>query len=464
VSEEDRIAGLRGDIRRLTEEILYLVAERSKLSEEIGRLKWIMGMPVQDPSVEQELRCLVRDKSVELGLDPMLSLRLLNLLLGESVTVQRGVRAGGEVSIASIIRKARELEASGDHVIHLEVGEPDFPPPRRVVEALKQALDSGLTRYTETVGIAPLREAIAEHLNRRLHLDLKQDQVIVTSGGRLALNLAVAASVKPGGEVLIFEPAYPAYKRLVEHYGGVVVSIPTSLEEGWTPDLERVKDLISGSTDLIIMNYPNNPTGKILDEDVFRGLVELASERGVTVLSDEVYMDYAFKPHRSILSHRDCRSIFVSSFSKSYGMTGFRIGYAISDGEVLKSMAELEGLTLTCIPEFIQHSAIAALECEDELSENVEKVRRRVEYVSKRLRELPLSSYKPDGGLYIFLKAGRPGFQSDRYALNLLQKYKVAVTPGKIFGEGYTNHFRVSLCQPEDILEEALRRIGESLS
>lgn len=459
MSGEEALEGVRSEIRRITEEILSLIGERMKLSREVGQIKESEGLPVEDIYVEKRLREVVKEKSGELGINPSFALRLLNLLITESVGVQQSVVQKEEAtSPASMFRRAKRLEEAGREVIHLEAGEPDFPPPIPVLEALKEAVDAGHLGYTDPVGVEPLREAVAEHLNKKFHTDISENQVLITHGARFAIHLAVAITLKPGGEVLFFEPAYTAYRQTVELFEGRPLPIQTSLDEGWTPDIGRVEDILDEPPDLMILNYPANPTGKVLSEDAFGELVDLAVKRGVKILSDEVYMDYAFKPSRSILEYPDCRFIFVSSFSKSYAMTGFRIGYAVASEEDIERMAHFEGLALTCIPEFIQRAAIKALECEGSLKENIERIRRRADYSAHLLDDLPATYYKPDGGLYIFPRIDLPDFDGENFSLDLLEKHQVSVTPGSAFG-GYRNHLRISLCQPEERLKEAVERM-----
>ncbi len=462
MSGEEALAGIRSEIRRLTEEIFRLLAERMKLSREVAHLKEARGLPVEDIHVEKRLRGIVKEKSVELGIDPKLGLRLLNLLITESIGVQRSVMQKDVVTPVAMFQRAEQMEKAGSNIIHLEAGEPDFPPPSPVLEALKDAVDSGHTGYTDPVGIEPLREAVAEHLNNKFHTDLTKEQVLITHGARFALHLAVATTLKPGGEALIVEPAYPAYRKSVELFEGRPVAVQTSLDGEWTPNIDQVVDIFDEPPDMMILNYPANPTGKVLSREVFKGLVDFAVERGVTIFSDEVYMDYAFKPYRSILEYPDCKYIFTSSFSKSYSMTGFRIGYTVASKNDVERMARLEGLSLTCMPEFIQRAAIKALECEENLKQNVETIRKRAEYTASLLNELPVTYYKPDGGLYMFPRVDLPGFDSEDYALNLLEKHQVSVTPGSAFGD-YNNHLRISLCQPEERLAEAVRRMKEAL-
>lgn len=457
------MTGVRREIQRVTEEILKLTAERMRLSREVGRIKEAKRLPVEDIAVENRLRAAVKEKSLELGVDQDFALRLLNLLIAQSVDVQRDTVTKSDVSPTAISQWARRLEIKGRTIIHLETGEPDFPTPKPVVEALKTAVNEGRTGYNDAAGVQPLREAVAEHLNRKLGTGLTADEVLITHGARFGLYLALSVTLKPGGGALLFEPSYPAYRRIVDLFEGRPIAVRTILENNWTPDISTVKEALDERPDVTILNYPSNPTGKILDNNTFQAVFERAARNDVPVISDEVYRDYSFKPCPSVLEYPGCRSIMLSSFSKSYSMTGFRIGYAVASKEDVARMSRLQGLALTCIPEFIQRAAIKALECEKELTANVEKMRRRVKYAAKLLDNLPATCYLPDGGLYLFLRIDKPGFDSEKYASSLLEKHSVAVTPGTAFGN-YRNYLRISLCQPEEQLKEAFGKMEETLN
>jgi len=460
--EGESLAGVRREIQRVTEEILKLTAERMRLSREVGRIKEAKEIPVEDIEVEKRLRAAVKDKSLELGIDQDFALSLLNLLIAQSVDIQRDTVFKSDVSPTTISQWARRLEEKGRKIIHLETGEPDFPTPNPVIDALKTAVDDGHTGYNDAVGVQPLREAVAKHLNRKLGTDLTYDEVLITHGARFGLYLALSTTLKPGGGALLFEPSYPAYRRIVDLFEGRPIAVRATLEDSWTPDIGAVKEALDERPDVAILNYPSNPTGKVLDTGNFQAVVERAARNGVPVISDEVYRDYSFKQCPSILEYPGCRSVMLSSFSKSYSMTGFRIGYAVASKDDIAQMSCLQGLALTCIPEFIQRAAIKALECEDELTANVEKMRKRIKYAAKLLDRLPATFYPPDGGLYLFPRIDQPGFDSEKFASSLLEKHGVAVTPGTAFGN-YRNYFRISLCQPEEQLKEAFEIMEDAL-
>jgi aspartate aminotransferase len=235
-----------------------------------------------------------------------------------------------EYTHLSVFIKAKELESSGKKIIHLEVGEPDFPPPKKIKKALVESYNKKQYHYTDSRGLLKLRQAIAKKVgNGILH-----DEVIVTSGGRFAIFSAILSILEPGEEVISIDPAWPAYREFVDFVGGKIKTLGTTLEEKWTPDIRQLEEMVGNHTKVIILNYPNNPTGRVLDERYITKIISLAKDNGLYVISDEVYSDYAFKKFTSLTRYKYDKSIVVSSFSKSCAMTGFRVGYGIAKKEV----------------------------------------------------------------------------------------------------------------------------------
>jgi aspartate aminotransferase len=462
------INNLRKEIENVTAEIFNLVGKRFLLSREIAKAKMKMGLPVEDVDAERRLKEIISEKCKSYNIDLNFGLRLLNLLVEESKRIQESLAEKTKEKMRfsapyEVFAKAKEMERKGKTLIHLEVGEPDFGPPESVKEAVKDAVERGYTHYTETAGIPQLREKIASTINENFKTDISPDQVIVTVGGRYAVFLAISSILFPGEEAIIFEPAWPAYKDCVKNVQAKPVRISGRLENGWEPDLDALLQNVNKSTKMIILNSPNNPTGKIISGDILERIVEIAKENDLFILSDEVYSDFAFKPFKSILKFSDCKYIYVNSFSKAFGMTGFRVGYAISDIETTKRMTKLQNLCLASVPEFIQYAALKALDCKEEVKGYAEKTRRRIELVCEALDGLPFSYYKPDGGFYVFPKLHNENFDAQTFVEKLLTEKDVCVTPGTAFGENYRNFFRISACQPEETLLEATKRIGELL-
>jgi len=452
---------LRKEIRRTTLEIFDLLAKRMRIGEEIGTVKRSLGLPFLDEKVEQELRDEVMRYCASKGIDEKLGARILTLLFKETIEREASSSKGEAISAAEMFARAKELEKQGKKVIHLEVGEPDFSPPRKVLEATKDAMYHGFTRYTIPSGIPELRAKIASHVSKKYHVKFSEGDVICTVGARFGIFAAMNAVLSPGNEVINIAPNWPAYKDTAEFLGARVRTINTTLEKSWEPSLEDLENSITDATQMLVLSYPNNPTGKVLNPKTLGKIVEIAQKKNITILSDEVYADYCFAPNKSLIEFEYPNSVVVSSFSKTYAMTGFRLGYAMGNEKVLARMAKIQEIAILSLPHFIQVGAMKAFDDESYVKRNVAEMKKRFEVAARLLSKLPLDFQKPDGGLYIFPKGREVKFNGNKFAKDLLEK-GVAVTPGTGFGD-YPNFFRISLNQPANMLSEAIRRIGELL-
>ncbi|MFZ0512725.1 MAG: pyridoxal phosphate-dependent aminotransferase [Candidatus Nitrosopolaris sp.] len=352
--------------------------------------------------------------------------------------------------------KAKKLEASGKKIIHMEVGEPDYPPPENVRRALSRVFESRQYHYSETKGITKLRTAIAQKSDNHV----RPDQVLVTPGGRFAVFAAIASLLTAGDELICIEPAWPAYRECAAFVGSTTNILKTTLEEGWNPDIKKLENMINGSTKMIALNYPNNPTGRILNKNIMEKIVSLAKDHRVYVLSDEVYSDYVFNEFTSVLEYGYEKSIIISSFSKGHAMTGFRVGYAIAEENIIDKMAKVQATGLTSVAEPMQYAALAAIE--DSSAENAKRIKRRLEIISDKLREMSLQFVEPDGAMYIYPKLGngKRDVELVRRALDL----GVAIAPGSGFGDGYSEFIRISACQPDDQLENGMDLLKAAVS
>jgi aspartate aminotransferase len=462
------INNLRKEIEEVTTEIFQLIGKRLALAQKIAESKMKKGLPVEDVDAERRLKEIISKKCEAYGVDLDFGLRLLNMLIEESKSIQKDmIKKTDEKAVFStpyeVFAEAKKLERMGKRLIHLEVGEPDFGPPESVKEAVADALKSGYAHYTETAGIPQLREKIASVNNELYHADISPEQVIVTPGGRYAVYLGIASILSPGDEAIVFEPAWPAYKDCVRAVQAKAVVVPSRLENGWEPDLDVFAEHVNRLTKLVILNSPNNPTGKVFGEGVLRHIVEVANEKGIYIMSDEVYSNFAFKPFKSILEFPDCKHIFVDSFSKTFGMTGFRVGYTISDTETVKKMVKIQNLCLTSVPEFVQYAAIKALDCKEDAKKYAKTVEDRIVFLCNALDKIPVSYHKPDGGFYVFPKLRDENMDTQNFVKRLLTEKGVCVTPGTAFGEEYKNFFRVIACQPKNLLLEAVEKMGDLL-
>ncbi|MGI0092362.1 MAG: pyridoxal phosphate-dependent aminotransferase [Nitrososphaerales archaeon] len=369
------------------------------------------------------------------------------------------------VSIVDIFLRARELERKGHDVIHFDAGEPDFGPPEQVVDATIRALREGRGRYTESAGIPQAKNAISQKLERKYSLKISPGQILVTSGGRIALYFSYAILPK-GSKIGIISPDWPAYRNLSQFMSYKTQFFRTRLEDGWSIDPDEVK---KSDCNALVLNYPNNPTGKILDPRTFDELVQIAREKNMVLISDEVYSDYILdgsNRFKSVLEVTDLRYVLVTSLSKSYSMTGFRAGYIVSDDKTTAQLSKLNSLIMTSVPEFVQYAIIAAMECDDYVKEKVNLIRKRRDVATRALKKyLSAELYLPDGSLYVFPKLHSPrgAFNSEQFAIEALEKQFVSVTPGTSFGNSFSEYIRITLLQSETRIEEGIMRMANAL-
>jgi len=462
LSESQRLDGFRSEFENLTLTIIDLIGKQNGLANTVALDRSRYEMFLNDAAVERHLRNLVLDRCNTAGVSTILGLRLLNQIIGESIRIQKTtLDSAPSIDGNRLFAKAKDMEDSGQKLIHLEIGEPDFGPPEAVVRATSEALSHKFTRYTQPVGIPSLRQKIAHHLNETYHTEVSTQEVIVTVSGRYALYLATTCTLQPGDEAIIIDPSFPAYASFIGLAGARTVRIPSEFDDDWNLNIDRVQESINKSTKIIMVNSPCNPSGKILDEQTCKALVDLAVENDITILSDEVYSPFSYTPFTSFLQLPEHSRIILDSFSKAYGMTGFRLGYAVAEPAMIEKMAHYQALHLTSAPEFIQHAGLAALDCRREVQQNVAVMKSRLELVSSLLEHLPLSFKPADGGFYIFAKLESRESDAVKFSEHLLNEKGVCVMPGLVYGPQYTSFFRIAVCQSEDRLREGITLMEE---
>jgi aspartate aminotransferase len=437
---------------------LRKIQRRNELSKQVGAIKNKLKIGVKDEKVEQDIKTSISKLSSEIGIDPYFAGRLLNILLAESTRLQVNEQDQHTQfeSHLTVFMNAKKLEASGKKIIHMEVGEPDYPPPENVRYALSKVFESRQYHYSETKGITKLRTAIAQKTGN----NVRADQVIVTPGGRFAVFAAISSLLSAGDELICIEPAWPAYRECAAFVGSTTTILKTTLEEEWNPDTRKLEDMINCSTKMIALNYPNNPTGRILNKNIIDKIVSLAKDHSIYILSDEVYSDYAYNGFTSLLDYGYEKSIIISSFSKGHAMTGFRVGYAVAEENIINKMARVQATGLTSVAEPMQYAALAAIE--ESSSENAKRIKRRLEIICNKLQEMSLQFVRPDGAMYVYpkLSDGKRDVTIIRKALDL----GVAIAPGSGFGDCYTEFIRISACQPEDQLEKGMDLLKAAVS
>ncbi|MEM2912737.1 MAG: pyridoxal phosphate-dependent aminotransferase [Candidatus Bathyarchaeia archaeon] len=371
------------------------------------------------------------------------------------------IKPSGTIAMAE---KARELARSGKKLFNLDVGEPDFDTPEHIKRAAVEALMEGFTHYTSSLGMIELRRAIAEHLMERRGLEVNPDkEIIVTPGAKHAIYCACLATLNPGDEALVLTPAWPTHFICVEVSEAKVVEVPCG--ETYSIDEEKLKGKITGKTRMILVNSPNNPTGGVLDIEDLKVIADLASEHNIFVLSDEIYDEIVYDgvEVKSMASFENIREkvIAINGFSKTYAMTGWRLGYAIADTNIIEAMNRIQQATTTCPASFVQKAGIAALKGPQEyVKRMIEEYDRRRKYIVNRLNEIPgVNCVMPKGAFYVFPRFSNLRMPSFDISIRLLEDEGVCTTPGSVFGECGEGHIRLSYATSLEIIVEAMERI-----
>jgi aminotransferase len=372
-----------------------------------------------------------------------------------------------EIQISGI-RKISNKVAEMPGALTLTIGQPDFPTPAHIVEAANRALEQQKTVYTPNPGILELRQAAADFVRGKYGLDYRAaDEVIVTVGASEAVDIVLRTIVTPGAEVVLPAPVYPGYEPLIRLAGGVPVYVDTR-ESGFKMTAELLEPHLTDKTRCVILCYPSNPTGQVLDEADLTALAQLLENRELFVLSDEIYSELVYgEAHRSIATIGRMRekTIVINGLSKSHAMTGWRIGFTFAPAAITQHMLKVHQYNVTCASSVSQYAALEALTngVDDALPMRSAYVKRR-DYVLARLQAMGLETEKPSGAFYVFPSIKRFGLSSEAFAYRLLEEEKVAVVPGDAFtpyGEGY---IRISYAYAEDVLERALDRLETFVS
>jgi aspartate/methionine/tyrosine aminotransferase len=364
-----------------------------------------------------------------------------------------------------VFERAQALERAGRDVVHLEFGEPDFDTPAVIVEAVQKAIKDGRTRYTASLGILPLREAIAEHYGRTYGVEVSPDQVLITPGTSPAMLLLFGHLLDPGAEVVLPNPYYACYPNFIRYAEGVPVSVDVTEEDGFQYRAEAIRERVSPRTRAIVVNSPANPTGAVLAPERMAAIAALARERELMVVSDEIYHGLCYEGRdRSILEFTD-RAFVLNGFSKAFAMTGWRLGYLIAPRDHIRSLQRLFGNFFISTNEFVQWAGVAALR---EAGEDARRFRRifdeRRRAMVDGLRAAGLGvGFEPTGAFYVLANARRYTADSTRFAYELLDASHVAVTPGAAFGANAEGYLRFSYAASLDRIHEGLGRLGRYL-
>jgi aspartate/methionine/tyrosine aminotransferase len=363
-----------------------------------------------------------------------------------------------------VFSRAKELERQGRSIIHLELGEPDFHPAASVVDAVRDAVAAGRDRYVSTRGVPELREAVAGYLKRTRRLEVAADQVLIAPGCKMALSLAMMALIEPGDEVLYPDPGFPIYASFTRGLGATAVPFGLVEKNKFQPDLSEIAAKITPRTRLLIFNSPNNPTGTVFSETALAQIAELAKKHDLWIISDEIYARILFSgEYKSIraLPGMAERTVIVDGFSKSFAMTGWRLGYAVAPKRVVDAMDLLVLNTFTCAAEFTQVAAIEALrDSTNSVEAMVEEYRKRRDLFVAGLNRIPgFRCLAPDGAFYAWVNIEDTGMSAEEVAKLLLEEAGVAGIAGAAFGPQGKDYLRFSLVSARNLLEEALERM-----
>ena len=367
------------------------------------------------------------------------------------------------------IRKFFDIAAQMDNVISLSVGEPDFQTPWNVRQAAITSLEKGKTKYTANAGISELRTAISRNIEKTTGVKYSdKDEIIVTVGGSEGIDIAIRTLIENGDEVLIVEPCFVCYSPIVSLCGGVPVSVQTTAENEFRLTPEMLREKITDRTKLLILPFPNNPTGAVMERKDLEGIADVIRDTNILILSDEIYSSLTYgSKHCSIIEIDGMkeRTIFVNGFSKAYAMTGWRLGYVAGPQPIIKQMLKIHQYGIMSSPTVSQYAAIEALEnCDEDIAKMRDEYDIRRRWLVKALNDIGLTCFEPRGAFYVFPSIKSTGLSSEEFCERLLYEHNVAVVPGNAFGECGEGYIRISYAYSLKHIMTAIERIKEFLS
>lgn len=370
----------------------------------------------------------------------------------------------GTETAFEVLAKAKELEAKGKHIIHLEIGEPDFDTPSNIKEAAKKALDQGYTHYSPSAGLPEVREVVAEEVSRTRNIKVTPDQVVVTPGAKPIIFYTIFSLINAGDEVIYPNPGFPIYESVIQFLGGKAVPIKLREENDFRLDTDELKKLVTDKTKLMIINSPHNPTGGILTRDDLKAIADIAISKDLYVLTDEIYNRIIYEGKFETLLQfpgMQERTIILDGLSKTYAMTGWRLGYGVMNTKMAYYQARLMTNSNSCTASFSQRALIEALTGpQDEPKKMVEEFRKRREVIVEGLNQIPKISCKnPKGAFYVFPNITQTGWNSQKLADHILSDAGVAVLSGTSFGAFGEGYLRLSYANSVENIKKGLDRI-----
>lgn len=362
------------------------------------------------------------------------------------------------------IRKFFDIVTEMKDAISLGVGEPDFDTPWRVRDEAIYSLERGRTFYTSNTGLLELRETISEYLYDKYDLSYDPNsEILVTVGGSEAIDIGLRAVINPGDEVLIPQPSFVSYEPCAIMAGAKSVPIPLKEENEFRLTAEELKSYITDKTKVLILPFPNNPTGAVMEKSDLDDIYKVIIEKDILVMTDEIYAELTYgSKHISLASYPKMkeRTIYINGFSKAYAMTGWRLGYACGPKEILEQMKKIHQYAIMCAPTNSQYAAIKAIkECEDEVVAMRDEYDMRRKYLMQRLKQMDIPCFEPFGAFYIFPNISKFGFTSEEFATKLLETQKLATVPGTAFGDCGEGFLRISYAYSMEMLKEGMDRL-----
>jgi len=376
-------------------------------------------------------------------------------------------RLGTETAF-EVLAKAKAIEAQGKEVIHLEIGEPDFDTPQNIIDAAVTALNEGKTHYNPAAGIPELREVLAEDMGKRRNIKIHPDQVVVTPGAKPIMFFTILALINEGDEVMYPNPGFPIYESVIDFVGAKSVPYPLREEREFSFNTDEFLSLITDKTRMIILNTPQNPTGGILTEDDLKAVAEVAQQKNIYILSDEVYLNIIYDGvHHSIASIPGMqeRTIILDGFSKTYAMTGWRLGYGAMPGDLAEKVVQLQINSNSCTATFSQYAGIEAIRGpQDEVHKMVAEFKKRRDVIVDGLNAIEgINCLRPRGAFYVFPNIQQLGLAGKEFSDLLLAKYGVAALSGTAFGKYGAGYLRFSYANSVENIQRALDRIADAV-
>lgn len=379
----------------------------------------------------------------------------------------KGLEESPTVALMGLIKK---LRSEGHDVINLAGGEPNFNTPQRIIDEAYRSMNDGFTSYVQSEGIPALRRKISEKLFHENNINIDPEKgIIVTASTKLALHISLLTFLEQGDEVLYFEPAWVSYKPLIEITGANAVPIPLRYEENFEITEEILQSYTNAKTKALLINSPNNPTGRVCTEKEIYAIVRHVRKHDLLVMSDEIYEKIIFdnNKHNSLGSYKEIcdKVITLNGFSKSYAMAGWRLGYAAAAPHLIKEMLKVQQHIVTCATSFVQSAGVTAFECEDEVRAMTEEYKRRRDFVVQALNTIPgVECRYPEGAFYVFPRISYKNMNSFELSKYILENAKVAVAPGEVFGGGGSNCIRMPFAASMEDLQKAVEQIRKALT